>query len=181
MNDNGALTRLLNVVVKVLVVYNDGAVPVISGVRRLPVLVLVERLLILVQPHVPQQAIVQISWKRGQLGSSVPVVQLLHPVRHQRWIFLRCAVRGFGGQVLMIARGDRALRAQWACEVLSLPVPRDDQEDGHREQEDDRCQNADYHRHVIRVVLLDDRNLGLQRIVPCRDSIPQPRGFRRGR
>lgn len=127
------LTRLFNVVVKILVVYNDGAIPVISGVRRFPVLVLVEWLLILVQSHVPQQAIVQIPWKRGQLGSGVSIVQLLHPVRHQRWILLRCPVSGFGGQVLMVARRDRRLRAQRAREVLPLPVPRDYQEDGHGE------------------------------------------------
>lgn len=119
------LTRLFDVVVEVLVVYDDRAVSVVRRVRGFPILVLVEGLLVLVESDVAQETIVEIARQGGELRAGVPVVELLDPVGHQGGVLLRGAVGGFRRQVLMIAGRDRALGAERAGKVLPLPVTRD--------------------------------------------------------
>lgn len=90
---------------------------------RLTILV-VKGLLVLVQSYVAQQSIVQVTRQSCELGTGVPVLKLLHPVGHQRGILLRGPVSRFRRQVLMIARGYGAFRAQRAGEVLPLTMTR---------------------------------------------------------
>lgn len=159
---------------EILVVDNDGAVSVISGVHGLPVELaagrLVERLLVVVEPHVPEQPVVELARQRRQLGPGVPVLdeQLVpDPVAaHQRGVLLRGPVaRVLVGQVLVavpVGPGQGGLGPEGAGELLALPVPRDDEEDGHGQEQDHGRQDADDDGHVGGVVGLGlgDRDLG---------------------
>jgi len=58
---DGQLTGLLDVVMEILVVYNDRAVSVVRRVRRFPILVLVEGFLVLVEPDITQKTVIEIS------------------------------------------------------------------------------------------------------------------------
>lgn len=110
---------------EILVVYDDRAVSVVRRVRRFPVFVLVEGLLVLVEPDVAQETIIEIARQSGELRAGVPVAELLDPVGHERRVLLGGAVGGFRRQMLMIAGRDRALGAERTGKVLPLPVTRD--------------------------------------------------------